>query len=215
MPTKRLLDLFCGVGGTAMGYHQAGFAEIVGVDIKPMPRYPFTFVQANALDYVAQHGKDFDVIHASPPCQKFSAISRALKGRLMQHQDLVSLIRSLLVAWGGIYVIENVVGAPLLNPVMLCGSMFDLKLPGRGYLRRHRLFESNFPLKVEMVCTHRGKAMGVFGHGGSGRHGTWGVSVEAAAARELMGISWANRNEVAQAIPPAFTNYLGRQILAR
>ena len=149
----RLLDLFCGAGGAAMGYHRAGFDEIVGVDIDPQPNYPFEFVQADAMTYPLE---GFDVIHASPPCRAYSVMKSLNPDR--KHVDLVASIRERLRASGAIYVIENVPGAPLETVAVLCGSMFGLH-SSRGYLRRHRLFESNI-LLLAPGCNHEGLAIG-------------------------------------------------------
>lgn len=217
-----LLDLFCCAGGAAKGYHDAGF-DVVGVDVKPMPRYPFEFVQADAVavandrDFVAR----FDAIHASPPCKVHTAL-KAFSGD--QHTDLIPETRAALVASGKPYVIENVVGAPLINPLLLCGSMFGLRV------RRHRLFESNV-LLLGMNCdhkrqdldagdgfatkryhsgnpvTHRSGIVGVFGGGqglGAGEADLW---------REVMEMPWAVKKELAEAIPPAYTRFIGRQLL--
>jgi DNA (cytosine-5)-methyltransferase 1 len=144
----RLLDLFCGAGGAAMGYHRAGFDEIVGVDIEPQPRYPFAFFQGDALEYCAAHGSEFDAIHASPPCQAYTRMARGLlesQGRGREYPDLIHATRSALHLAGVVSVIENVPGAPLLGPVMLCGSSFGL------LVQRHRLFESTVPMLVPQL----------------------------------------------------------------
>jgi DNA (cytosine-5)-methyltransferase 1 len=144
----RLLDLFCGAGGAAMGYYRAGYTEIVGVDIHPQKRYPFTFVQGDALEYLAAHGHEFDLIHASPPCQAYSR-ARMLQGN--DHPDLVGPTRELLIASGKPYIIENVVGAPLINPIRLTGTMFGLLTV------RPRLFESNLPIPMLLEPPFAGK----------------------------------------------------------
>lgn len=132
----RLLDLCCKAGGTSQGYHDAGF-DVTGVDIDPQPRYPFTFIQADALDFLAAHGHEFDAIAASWPCQRFTTAQR-IRGNT--HPDLITPGRALLNATGRPWVMENVEGAPLRNPITLCGAMF----PGlRVY--RHRLFEASTP----------------------------------------------------------------------
>lgn len=209
----RLLDLFCGAGGAGEGYARAGFA-VTGVDIKPQTHNPHTFVQGDALEYLAAHGREFDALHASPPCQGYSRL-RAM------HPDrewtlLIDPTRELLLATERPYVIENVEGAPLQyysdlfghHGVMLCGSMFGLGVE-RGYLRRHRLFETSFPV-VQPHCRHRGKAVGVYGHGGhSGKH----RMLHRDEAAEAMQIDWMNRDEMCQALPPAYTEYLGRAML--
>jgi site-specific DNA-cytosine methylase len=128
----RLLDLFCGAGGAGMGYHRAGF-EVVGVDIAPQPHYPFEFHQGDALEYLAAHGHEFDAIHASPPCQRYSSIQRITKNK-HKWPDLVDPVRQLLIKSGKPYVIENVQGAPLRVDAFMCGSMFGL-----GMIR-HRIF---------------------------------------------------------------------------
>ena len=115
----RLLDLFCGAGGAAMGYYRAGF-DVVGVGIKPQPRYQFEFHQGDALEYCAAHGYEFDVIHASPPCQAYS-VTKSIHNN--DHPALVDATRDVLIATSNFYVIETVVGAPLRNPLMLCSGV--------------------------------------------------------------------------------------------
>lgn len=188
-----------------MGYHRAGF-DVVGVDNKPQPHYPFEFHQADALEFCEAHGHEFDAIHASPPCQAFSA-SQVIRGR--DHPDLLTPCRLLMQASGRPWVIENVVKAPMRTDAMLCGSMFGLQV------QRHRLFEwsEGTPI-LAPACHHvwrHGRPVGVYGHTGgkstgltSGNHG-WLV----ADWREAMGIDWMMRDELAQAIPPAYTEYIG------
>lgn len=212
----RLLDLFCGAGGAAMGYHRAGFDEIVGVDIAPMPRYPFRFVRGDALEYLAAHGHEFDAIHASPPCQAYS-VCKNLKTARSDYLDLVAPTRSALVATGKPFVIENVNGAPLKNPLMLCGSMFGL-----GVLR-HRLFECNPPVWFPPhPCDHRGGALSMLwktrvqklAAGQAFRYITVaGNSFLVPEASRAMGIDWMTRRELAQAIPPAYTLFVGTHLL--
>ncbi len=208
----RLLDLFSGAGGCAVGYHRAGFTEIVGVDIKPQPRYPFQFVQGDALEYLAAHGREFDAIHASPPCQGFSAMTA--KHAKKNHPDLVGPAREFLIKTGKPYIIENVPGAPLRTPVILCGTFFGLRV------LRHRLFESNvFLFAPAQSCTHppRG-AVGRAGYADNKKVGDWisvaGHHPNLAASSFAMGIDWMNKDEISQAIPPAYTEYIGRQLLA-
>lgn len=224
----RLLDLFCGAGGAAMGYHRAGF-EIVGVDIEPQPNYPFEFIQADALWFMERmvypdwafnrHLADFDAIHASPPCQRWSAKTRD-KGR---HPDLITPLRPLLEDTGLPYVIENVEGAPLLDPITLCGSMFGLRV------RRHRLFETNGPIHSRSSCDHawqdadkrfllydhgkwfRSGIVHVFGTGG-GKAREWWPS--AMGCGDTWDDCWMSRPELAEAIPPAYTEFIGKQLLA-
>src|SRR5713226_9004155 len=144
MNKPRLLDLFCGAGGAAAGYARAGF-EVVGVDIRPQPRYPFAFHQADALTCSLD---GFDAYHASPPCQLYSRTHRLWKSSV--HPDLVDPLRQRLRATGKPYMLENVPGAPLPGSIVLCGTMFGL-----GVLR-HRLFESNVLLFLPGPCAHKG-----------------------------------------------------------
>ena len=220
----RLLDLFCGAGGAAMGYHRAGF-EVVGVDIAPQPHYPFQFVRCdwrNALTYEREWiekmtGGPFDAIHASPPCQAYSAQRTAWNAR--PHPELIVPVRELLVASGLPYVIENVPGAPLRDPLMLCGTMFGLGAAGQN-LHRHRLFEAPWmPLTLTWPCAHSGAALGVYGdHLRLRRRGAGRKAVEVSKGRlelggEAMGIEWMEWSELREAIPPAYTEFIGRQLM--
>jgi DNA (cytosine-5)-methyltransferase 1 len=208
-----LLDLFCGAGGAAMGYYRAGF-DVVGVDIKPQPHYPFHFHQADALEFSAE---GYDVVHASPPCQSYSK-SVSIENR-KKHPDLVARTRELLRATGLPYVIENVPGAPLLNPVQLCGSAFGLPI------RRHRLFETTFPL-LSPGCIHGAyerkypaawnrttplRVLSISG-GYQKRQLSEDFMEQHKAA---MGIDWdISYNELSEAIPPAYTRFIGEQWIA-
>jgi DNA (cytosine-5)-methyltransferase 1 len=205
-----LLDLFCGEGGASMGYARAGF-RLVGVDIKPRPRYPYEFHQADALTFPLE---GFEAIHASPPCQRFSALNNGTWGSAEGHPDLIDAVRERLGGTGVPWVIENVPQAPLRYPLMLCGSMFGLSLPADfpNYLRRHRCFESSEPLRAPGPCRHTGKALGVYGHGQGGGP-LKGRSLAAHDARAIMGMPWANRDGCSQAIPPAYTEWIGRQLM--
>lgn len=218
----KLLDLFCGAGGAAMGYHRAGF-DVVGVDINPQPNYPFEFIQddwAAPLEILPglweRNGEPF-VIHASPPCQRYSTMTKKW-GREGDHPDLVEEVQMALrmLAEGGMpYVIENVPAAPLDAPVMLCGSMFGLGTRDQKYqLRRHRIFESNVFLFPPAACAHQGQALPVYGHpGGSSKRD--GLKFPGIAAwREGMEIDWMTQKELAESIPPAYTEYIGKQLLA-
>lgn len=207
----KLLDLYCKGGGAGEGYARAGF-EIVGVDIKRQKRNPHEFIQADALEVLKDKNfiSQFDVIHASPPCQTHSATKhlRNAQGKGTDKVDLIPETRELLIASGKPYVIENVMGAPLIDPVMLCGSAFDLKV------RRHRIFESNLELKGT-TCNHKaqGRPVGVYGsmRDEIPNGGKTATSLE--EAREAMGIDWLIWGELVEAIPPAYTFYLGEQIL--
>jgi DNA (cytosine-5)-methyltransferase 1 len=209
------LDLFAGAGGCSVGYARAGFS-VVGVDIQPQPRYPFEFHQADALDVLAdaEFLAGFDVIHASPPCQAYSAGKNIWKGRLddNRHPDLVDPIRGLLKTSGLPYIIENVVGAPLLAPSLLCGDMFGLGV------KRHRLFETSFFLMAPPPCRthHPDFFVSVFGGGAKARktgRGFLKTNVVHRQASEAMGIDWMTRDELSQAIPPAYTEFIGAQLL--
>lgn len=208
----RLLDLFCGAGGAAIGYDRAGF-EVRGVDIAPQPRYPFAFEQADALTYPLD---GFDVVHASPPCQRFSDLAHR-NGNADAWPDLIAPLRERLLAWGGIYVIENVERAPLVDPITLCGVAFpELRVI------RHRLFESNVPLEAPAhsrhpLCYTRDKRKAHYG-----KLSEWtayvsvngGGNCSVAAAREAMGLPHMTKNELNEAIPPAYAEYVGGQLLA-
>lgn len=225
----RLLDLYCGAGGAAMGYHLAGFDEIVGVDINPQPHYPFEFVQGDALEYLDTQpiAGPFDAIHASPPCPKFSSIT-AVSGNRDNHPDLLTPTLEWLRLRNWIpWVVENVERAhPMNNPVRLCGATMCPTIIEDGevfWLRRHRLFETNFPLLVPPCsCSrHIGTVLGIYG--GGTRQDTrkeanpTGGNTRKANLRQgqaLMGTPWMNRREMTQAIPPAYTEYIGTQMLA-
>ena len=212
MSRPRLLDLFCGAGGASVGYHRLGF-EVVGVDIAPQPEYPYEFHQADAMDYPLD---GFDAIHASPPCQAFSRVSLLAEhqGRKRSTVDLLTPTRPRLQASGLPYVIENVKGAPL-SGLMLCGSMFNLKV------RRHRIFESNILLPPPARCRHKeqGKPVGVYGSMGDTVQGTdkatgrWVVGGTTAGtiaeAQDAMGTPWMTRwSSIKEAIPPAYTEWI-------
>lgn len=211
----RLLDLFCGAGGAGMGYHRTGW-DVVGVDINAQPSYPFEFHQDDALHYLAGHWREFDAIHASPPCQSYlnlGAVNRSL-GRTYEHPDLVAATRDRLEQTGLPYVIENVEGAPLRDAVRICGTGVGLPL------RRHRLFESNVPL-TGIACAHHlftepkywtswrpngehrlSTVVQVYGNAGGREH--WPAA---------MGIDWMTAREMCEAVPPAYTQHVGRQLL--
>lgn len=200
MNKPRLLDLFCGAGGAARGYQQAGF-HVTGVDVKTQPRYAGdVFIEADAMTYPLD---GFDAIHASPPCQAHSTLNALWK---RDHPDLVAETRARLQAAGVPWVIENVPGAPLINPIVLCGSHFGNGAGGRQ-LRRHRLFESNVAM-LAPACRHAGQPVGVYGTGGGGQM-TRGYKGTTEEYREAMGMPWATKAEIAQAIPPAYTEYVG------
>jgi len=192
-----------------MGYHQAGFTEIVGIDIEPQPNYPFTFIQADALNPPVDLGV-FDLVHASPPCQAYSTASRDHNG----HPDLVAATRTLI--GGATYVIENVSQAPLRRDILLCGSMF-----GAEY-RRHRVFELHGFAALNPSCIHYrqpGRVLGITGHadGVRGQLNRWGRKyANLAEGNEAMGTPWMRRtSELVEAIPPAYTRFIGEQFLCQ
>ncbi len=210
----RLLDLFCCAGGVAVGYSRAGF-DILGVDIKPQPNYPFPFIQADALKLADELISQFDVIHASPPCQSYSDLAkRNSNGHLWPR--LIEPVREMLIRSGKPYIIENVDGAPLLNPVVLCGTMFK----GLRVLR-HRLFEANFLIvapphgkhpKVHTLDkrkSHYGKTDDMVDF----VQVTGGGNCTIVAAKDAMGIDWMNKKELNEAIPPAYTELIGLQLM--
>jgi DNA (cytosine-5)-methyltransferase 1 len=199
-----LLDAFCCQGGASRGYELAGF-DVTGVDISPQPHYPGPFILADAVAYVLEHGHEYDVIAGSPPCQRYTKAQR-IRGN--DHPDLVDPFRAACIAAGRPYVIENVEGAPLLDPVLLCGSMFGLNT------YRHRLFESSIPLASRLHPRH------ILGSVKMGRGLKPGDKYVAAGnftdvdyVRADMGVLWMTRDGVRECIPPAYTAFLGAQIL--
>lgn len=201
----RLLDLFCGGGGSSMGYWLAGF-EVVGVDIAKQLRYPFAFFQADALEFAITWGDRFDAIHASPPCQAYSRLAARHPDR--EYPDFVGTTRDVLQKIGVPYVIENVPEAPLRDPVTLCGSSFDLGTDD-FQLRRHRAFEANWPL-LGRVCVHDDRpTISVAGHAGRASRNGSGTSAE---RREAMGIPWLAADALSEAIPPAYAESIGHQL---
>lgn len=198
----RALDLFCGAGGVSRGLQLAGF-HVTGVDLVASPRYVGDeFIQADALT-VPLDGYDF--VWASPPCQRYSMYSRNM-GTAEQHPDLVGPIRERLATMGGRTCIENVPGAPLRADLLLCGSMFGLGV------RRHRRFELNFQWdELVTPCNHSKPAIPVFGHGTPPWHRKkLGRNISLAEKKTAMGIDWMSRDELSEAIPPAYAEHIGR-----
>jgi DNA (cytosine-5)-methyltransferase 1 len=212
MSRPRLLDLFCGAGGAAMGYHRAGF-EVIGIDIKPQPNYPFEFHQADARETLNAFFMEplfFDAVHASPPCQSFTAYRRKGHGVGDGYPNLVAGTRAILRASELPYVIENVPGAPLEEPIRLCGSSFGLDV------RRHRLFESSMPL-MALPCDHSWQTPrfpAATNRKPNSRRtveiGVWRIPLE--TQQRAMGIDWMTLPELSEAIPPAYTEHIGRQL---
>jgi len=214
MNKPKLLDLFCGAGGASMGYYRAGF-EVEGVDIKPQPHYPFKFYQADALEFLLE---GYDAYHASPPCQFCSLASVIHRNRGREYPNLIEAIRFRLVFTGKPLVIENVPPAAgfMIEPFTLCGVMFGLGV------FRHRCFETNFSIDCPKHIKHSGKiGAGKYFSvaGGAGRWKSWGTVYRNVSKgtrdqwREAMGIDWMLRSELTQAIPPAYTEYIGKYLL--
>ena len=188
-----------------MGYHRAGF-DVVGVDIESQKNYPFEFVQGDAIEYLLKHGGKYDAIHASPPCQAHSLTQKIGKRK---HPELIGPTRNAMERNGRPWIIENVPGSPLIDPVELCGHSFGL----RTY--RHRLFESSIVLAAPEHREHdkRTTKMGRPPQPGEMMHIVGNFS-GVAEARDAMGIDWMTRDELREAIPPAYTEYLGWQLRA-
>ena len=203
----RLLDLFCGVGGASAGYARAGF-EVTGIDIKHGKRYPYNYIRGDVMALTPEYLAGFDVIHASPPCQTYSITQhlRNAQGKTTSKLDLLEPVRELLIASGKPYIIENVKGAPLIDAVQLCGSAFNLAV------RRHRLFESNLEIKGT-GCNHTSRPVGVYGSLNDDIPKGGKTAETVAQAREAMGINWALWGELVEAIPPAYTHYIGQQVM--
>jgi C-5 cytosine-specific DNA methylase len=214
MRKPRLLDLFCCAGGAGVGYSRAGF-EVVGVDIKPQPSYPLPFIQADALTLDPKFIALFDAVHASPPCQAYSDLAKR-NGNADEWPRLIEPVREMFIRCGLPYVIENVSGAPLLHPVVLCGTMF----PALRVLR-HRLFEANFQIvppshKKHPRCHTFDRRKSHYG-----KTDEWkdfvsvngGGNCTVAAARDAMGIDWMTKDEINESIPPAYTLFIGQQLL--
>ena len=206
----KLLDLFCGAGGASTGYALSGF-DVTGIDLKHGKRYPYKYIKGDVLAYLDDLDflRSFDVIHASPPCQTHSITQhlRNAQGKSTSKVDLIPQTRAALIASGKPYIIENVPGSPLIDPVLLCGSAFGLKV------RRHRLFESNIKL-TGSTCKHKeqGRPVGIYGSmrdeipkGGK----TADTMEQALSAMGITNMIWS---ELVEAIPPAYTRDLGIQI---
>jgi DNA (cytosine-5)-methyltransferase 1 len=218
------LDLFCCAGGASMGLHRAGF-DVIGVDIRPQPRYPFRFVQADALRPPFDL-RQFDFIWASPPCQAHTALRKMWNAK--PHADLIPQTRELLRASGVPYAIENVPGSPLKSTLRLCGTMFDLRTPCGAELRRHRYFETSFII-LAPTCRHGKATVSIYGEHARDRRRTITITgntpqqnvvrnrdrqtFSVDAARAAMGIDWMPMAALSQAIPPAYGEFIGRAAL--
>jgi DNA (cytosine-5)-methyltransferase 1 len=205
MKQLRLLDLYCGAGGAGEGYRLAGF-DVTGIDINPQPKNPHNFIQGDAIEYLSEYGHEYDAIHASPPCQAYTKAAKQWRKEGRRYPDLISITRRLLQYTGKPWIIENVPGAPLLNPILLNGSVFNIRV------HRPRLFETNFPIAQPEVLPMTPVKMGrpikegdiiqPVGH----FSGVW------YAAKE-MGLPWMGQSELAQAIPPVYTQYISKYLL--
>jgi len=202
----RCLDLFCCAGGAGEGYRRAGF-DVTGVDIETQPKNPHRFIQADAMEFLREHGHEYDFIHASPPCQQYTKAAKQWRKEGRQYPDLISKTREALQANGKPWVIENVPGAPLLNPITLNGSTFGI------LVHRPRLFETSFPLEQPPMPPMKPVKMG--------RPIREGDVVQPVGhfsgvdyARRQMGLPWMGQKELAQAIPPTYTEWIARQWLS-
>lgn len=236
MSRPKLLDLFCGEGGAAAGYIRAGY-DVTGVDMKPLGhRYPGRFVQGDALTFLIRHGGEFGLRHASPPCQGYTIATAGNPGARAKHQRLIAATRELLLVVGGPYVIENVAQArgQMLAPILLCGRMFGLRAEDEDglplVLDRHRLFESNVELTAPAHLKHGDEQVaGVYGGARRAkgnatpaedryaarheRHGGY-VPRSVRVQQQLLGIDWMSVKGMQESIPPAYSEHIGRQLLA-
>jgi DNA (cytosine-5)-methyltransferase 1 len=197
-----VLDTYCKQGGASMGYYLAGF-DVIGVDLDDQPVYPFPFIQGDAVEYIRTHGAEYDLLAGSPPCRRYTKAQR-IRGN--EHPDLIPPTREAMESTGRPWIIENVEGAPLLDAVTLCGAMFGL----RTY--RHRLFESSLPLGTKLHPRHTAPVakMGRRVQPGEFMH-IVGNFTGAELAREIMQMPWATRDGLRDAIPPAYSRFLGTQ----
>lgn len=205
----KLLDLFCCQGGAGMGYKQAGF-DVTGVDIKPQPKYPFNFILGDAIDYLKRHGNEYCFIHASPPCQGYSHLTP--EKYKCNYDRLIYSLRELLIKIGKPFCIENVVGArkELINPILLCGSMFDLRT------QRHRLFETSFKIVAPAKCNHSELPLLVTTASKASREKRFKLGIKpksVANAPMAYGIDWMDFNGLKESIPPAYTKYIGLEFI--
>lgn len=205
-PIVRLLDLFCCAGGAGEGYRLAGF-DVTGVDIVPQPKNPHRFVLADAIAYLEEHGRNFDAVHASPPCQAFTKAGKQWRKEGRTYPDLIAITRLALERNGKPWVLENVPGAPLRNPILLNGSVFGIRV------HRPRLFETSFQLEQPEVPTMKPVKMGRPIREGDIVQPVGHFSGVRYAARE-MGLPWMGQSELAQAIPPAYTHWIGQRLKA-
>ena len=223
MTRPLLIDLCSGAGACAVGYHRAGF-DVVGVDVVAQPRYPYAFVQGDALgvmdrllaggDVEGYRLGDVAAVAASPPCQAWAQATLSQRRAGKVYPDLLTPMRPRLEASGLLWVIENVPGAPLRPDYKLCGCMFGLELPGVGQLRRERWFETSWHAAgFQMPHWHWGPAISIAGHGTPQWMRAKTGHVGVAAWRQVMQIGWMTRQELTEAVPPAYTELVGRTLL--
>jgi len=203
----KLLDLYCCAGGAGYGYEQAGF-DVTGVDITEQPRHKGKFIKSDAIEYLKANYKKYDAVHASPPCQEYSMSSLQFRVAGKKYDDLISVTRDALIKTGLPYIIENVPGSPLINPITLCGLMFGMKT------YRHRLFESNIYLKSPKHDKH------IHANAKMGRKVKDDEFIQYVGhfsgvklVQEMTGLYWLGQKELAQSIPPQYTKYLGEQLI--
>lgn len=219
MRRPRLLDAYCCAGGASVGYERAGF-DVEGVELNPRPDYPFKQYEGDAVAFIREHGHKYDVIVGSPPCQAHTTLTKGNRGRGWsdEHVDLIAATRDAMIEADRPYVIENVMGArsQLVNPIMLCGLSFGLRV------FRHRLFESNVMLTAPEHPSHKGRRVAGWRHGVKHEgdmvavYGDGGGKGSVADWQAAMGIDWtADKVCLAEAIPPAYTEWIGTQLLAQ
>lgn len=203
----KLLDLYSCQGGAAFGFEQAGF-DVTGIDIEDQPRHKGNFIKSDAIEFLMDNYKDYDFVHASPPCQEYSMSSMQFRVAGKSYPDLISATRNALILTGKPYSIENVPGAPLINPIVLCGTMFNIPT------YRHRLFETNWNLKQPIHPAHTAK------NAKMGRKIKEGEFIQYVGhfsgvkyVQEFTGCYWMNQYGLAQSIPPQYSKYVGEQYL--
>lgn len=201
----RLLDLYCCAGGAGEGYRLAGF-DVTGVDIKAQPKNPHRFILGDALEYLEAHGSEYDAIHASPPCQAYTKAGKQWRKEGRKYADLISATRAALLRIQKPFVIENVPGSPLRHPIMLNGSMFGMRI------HRPRLFETSFALPLMLEPQQRPVKMGRAVKCGDVVQPVGHFAGVEYVARE-MGCEWMGQKELAQAIPPAYTRWIGGHLM--
>lgn len=203
----KLLDLYCCEGSAGFGFEQAGF-DVTAVDLFDQPNHRGNFIKADAIDFLLENGHKYNYIHASPPCQKYSMSSKQFRILGKEYPDLISVTRAALIKIGKPFDLENVPGSPLINPVMLCGTMFGLPT------YRHRFFETNWNLKQPIHTEHIAK------NAKMGRPVKPGEFIQYMGhfsglqyVRDFTGCQWMSQYGLAQSIPPQYTKYIGEQFL--